>query len=85
MMVRPGRALSLTLLSLVEMRVKVDGMREPRRWEVRPSSIGRGRVVESLRLSCGLVNNGMDIGKGESTHGQGPPSLRMSLDICTEG
>lgn len=44
-MVRSGIAPSLTRMSLVEMRVKVDGMREPRRREVRTSSMERGRVV----------------------------------------
>jgi hypothetical protein len=43
-MVGPGTALSLTSVSLVVMMVKVDGMRNPRRWEVRTST-GRGKVV----------------------------------------
>ncbi len=48
---------------LVEMKVRVDGMKEPRRWEVRPSSMGRGRVV-GIFVSELWVSWGKDMRKG---------------------
>ena len=44
-MVRPGSALGLTGMSSVEIRLRAAGIGKPGRWEVRPSSTGRGRVL----------------------------------------
>jgi hypothetical protein len=70
-MVRPGRVLSLIGVSLVEMRVRVDGMREVRRWDVRPSSMGRGRVV-GIFASELWVNYDANARRSRATHGQVP-------------
>lgn len=76
-MVRPGRALSLTGASLVEIRLRAAGIGEPRRWEVRPSSMGRGRVL-GIAVSGLWISYGMETGR--STHGLGPLS-RTAMDV----